>query len=97
MQLDRLFAGRLADTAIYRAGGSGAGVNVKAIPVEMDGEVTLNGRSVAVPQQVLAVRKSEVASPSGSDTIEWAGDVWKIRPAPLAKHSGLVWHLECTR
>lgn len=97
MQLDRLFAGRLADAAIYRAGGSGAGVAVRVIPVEMDGEASLGGRSVAVRQQRLDVRRSEVAAPADGDTIEWAGEVWDIRPAPLVKHSGLVWALECTR
>lgn len=94
-QVDRLFTGRLAQDALYRAGGAGAGVAVKVVPVRRDMDTDLLGQSARTDRLRIDVRTSEVAAPAINDTFTIGARAWKVMAPKTGDALGLVWSLDC--
>jgi hypothetical protein len=86
----------LAEGALWRAGGTGAGVAVRIIRKTPD-EVAGFGASRAIlPAVIIAVRGSEVTSPASGDTVQIGIVVFDIIAEPRRDTLGLVWECEAS-
>lgn len=95
--IDAIFADEnVAEDAIWRAGGAGAGVPVRVIRKSPD-EIASFGASRAILLSVIvAVRGSEVASPASGDKVQIGTVVFEIIAEPRRDSLGLVWECECS-
>ena len=93
--IDALFADpNLGVNAIYRAGGSGEAITLRAIVRQPDRVGTYGETRIATETTIIDIRTSEVAAPAEGDTIEMAGTVYVIQGAPIRDGERLVWTLE---
>ena len=83
-----------AVAALYRAGGSGAGVAVRVILRSPDGFAGFGERRFRVETVMVKVRTQDVADPSAGDTFEVAGERWRVQGAPARDALRLVWSCE---
>ena len=93
--IDALFADpNLGVNAIYRAGGSGETITLKAIVRQPDRIGTFGETRIATATTIVDIRTSELATPAEGDTIEMDGTVYVIQGEPIRDAEHLVWTLE---
>lgn len=95
--VDALFRDQnLAEDALWRAGGLGAGVAVRVIRKTPDEIVGFGSSHAILPTVIVAVRGSEVAAPASGDTVEIDAAVFDIIAEPRRDSLGLVWECEAS-
>jgi hypothetical protein len=93
--IDDLFADpNLARDAIWRPGGTGDGIPVRAIARRPDREVEFGDVAVHTATAVLEVRVSEVPNPAEGDTITLGGETFVVQGEPVRDAERLVWTLD---
>ena len=93
--IDALFADpNLGVNAIYRAGGSGEAITLRAIVRQPDRIDTFGETRIATQTTLFDIRTSELAAPVEGDTIEMDGAVSVIQGAPIRDGEQLVWTLD---
>lgn len=93
--LDALFADpNLSVAAIWRTGGTGAGVPVRVVRLSPD-RITSFGESRFVTDAVhFEVRVAEAPTLARGDAIEIAGEAFEIIGEPLRDRDQLLWTAE---
>jgi hypothetical protein len=86
----------LATTALWRAGGTGAGVPIRVLRSSPD--VTSAGfeTSIVQPTDVLTVAVGSVPSPASGDTITLGAEVLTVQHAERDA-AGVAWRVFCWR
>jgi hypothetical protein len=84
----------LGVNAVYRAGGSGEAITLRAIVRQPDRVGTFGETRIATETTIFDIRTSEVAAPAEGDTIEMNGGVYVIQGEPIRDAERLVWTLE---
>ena len=93
--IDDLFADpNIARDAVWRPGGTGDGIPVRAIARRPDRIAEFGETRVAVPTAVFDVRVSEVTVIAEGDTLEIDGTGFAVQGEPLKDAEGLVWTVE---
>ena len=94
--VDDLFADpNLAVDILYRPGGVGDGVAVRAMRRAPDDEITLAETRLVTPTSMFEVRVSEVAAPADGDTITLGSAVFVIQGTPRRRDPlQLIWALD---
>jgi hypothetical protein len=97
--IDDLFADpNVARDAVWRPGGTGDGIPVRAIARRPDREVEFGGVAVHTVTAVLEVRVSEVPNPAEGDTITLigapGGETFVVQGEPMRDAERLVWTLD---
>ncbi|MBM3950765.1 MAG: hypothetical protein FJ311_04855 [Rhodospirillales bacterium] len=97
--IDDLFANPdITRTVIYRPGGTGDGIPVRAIARRPDREVEFGDVAVHTATAVFEVRVSEVPTPSEGDTITLIGTLgggtFVVQGEPVRDAERLVWTLD---
>lgn len=93
--VDDLFTDpHLARTALYRAGGIGAGVSVQVVARRPDRIIDLGASAVQVATTVFEVRVSEVASPAEGDTFTLDDATFVVQGEPTREATRLIWTVE---
>lgn len=93
--VDALFRDQnLAEDALWRAGGIGAGVPVRVIRKSPDEVVGFGSSRAILPTVIIAVRGSEVSAPASGDTVQIDTAVFDIIAEPKRDSLGLVWECE---
>jgi hypothetical protein len=93
--INTLFADpNLGVDAIYRTGGSGEAITLRAIIRQPDRVGTYGETRIATETALFDIRTSEVAAPAEGDIIEMNGTVYVIQGEPLRDAERLVWTLE---
>ena len=96
--IDALFADpNLGVNAIYRAGGSGEAITLRAIVRQPDRVSTYGETRIATETTLVDIRTSELATPAEGDTIEMDGMVYVIPGEPTRDAERLVWTLDTRR
>lgn len=88
----------LSVTALYKAGGSGAGVNVQVIRVEPSDVVTsIEDLQIVSSTNLFDVRQSDIADPGIGDTlaVPVGGTVYTVQSAPRFDALKKTWRLDC--
>ncbi len=94
--IDDLFADpELARDAVWRAGGVGDGVTVRAVVRLADRVTEFGAARIASGTALVEVRTAEVAAPAEGDAITVAGRTLVVQGEPLADAERLVWKLDC--
>jgi hypothetical protein len=92
---DALFADpNIATDAIWRAGGAGSGVLVRAITRRPDQVVSFGDSRAVLPALLIDVRRSQVDEPASGDTVEIGTAVFDIIGTPVLDSFSLVWTCE---
>jgi len=93
--VDAMFAdATMARDALYRAGGTGAGVTVRVIRRAPD-EIGRFGEARFVAETMfLDLRVSEAPGLAVGDTLEIDGEVLEVRSEPVRDRERLVWTVE---
>jgi hypothetical protein len=95
--IDAIFRdNNVAEDALWRAGGAGAGIAVRLIRKSPDELVGFASSRAVMATVLIDVRVAEVASPAPDDTVEIADDVFAIIGTPTRDSLGLVWTCEAT-
>jgi hypothetical protein len=95
VSIDLLFEDpNMAVDALYRAGGEGSGVPVRAIRKAPDELANFGDSRFVTDTLTLDLRVSEVPSLSKGDTIEIASEVFEVRSEPVRDRERLVWSAE---
>lgn len=84
----------MAKTALYRAGGDGAGVSVRVIFRAPDRLVNWNEGRFVTDTLFLDVRISDVPELNAGDTFELDGDTFEVRSDPVRDRERLCWAAE---
>jgi hypothetical protein len=93
--VDRLFAhADFSVDVVYRAGGVGGGVTVKAMRHLPTRDAGLGVIGVRTPSDLFEVTKAAVAAPAIGDTLQLGASVWRVHAAPDLDDGGLVWTLD---
>ena len=93
--VDALFADpNLGVDAIYRAGGSGEAITIRAIVRQPDRIGTFGETRIATEATLIDIRTSELAAPAEGDTFEMNGMVYVIQGAPIRDGEQLIWTLD---
>ena len=93
--IDDLFADpNIARTAVWRPGGSGDGIPVRAIARRPDREAEFGDIAVHTATAVFEVRVSEVPNPAEGDTISLDGETFIVQGEPARDAERLVWTLD---
>jgi hypothetical protein len=93
--IDDLFADlNVARDAVWRPGGTGDGVPVRAIARRPDREVEFGDVVVHAATAVFEVRVSEVPTPAEGDTITLGGETFVVQGEPARDAERLVWTLD---
>lgn len=93
--IDDLFADpNIARDAVWRPGGSGDGIPVRAIARRPDREVEFGDIAVHAATAVFEVRASEVPNPAEGDTIALGGETFVVQGEPARDAERLVWTLD---
>lgn len=95
--IDAIFRDRhVAEDALWRAGGAGAGIAVRVIRKSPD-KVTGFASSRAVMATILIdVRATDIPAPAAGDTAEIAGDLFEIMGTHVRDNLCLVWTCEAS-
>ena len=80
----------LSRSALYRAGGAGAGVSVRLIWGEPKKEEDFAQTGVVQKDIKADVRLADVADPKAGDTIEIGGNLYTVATAPTKDTEGLT-------
>ena len=84
----------IAVDALYRPGGTGAGVSIRVVFSSPD-QIAAFGEGRFVTDTVLiAVRVADAPDLAESDTVEINGTLYTIRSAPVRDADRLVWSAE---
>ena len=84
----------IAVDALYRPGGTGAGVSIRVVFSSPD-QIAAFGEGRFVTDTVLiAVRVADAPDLAESDTVEIEGTLYTIRGAPVRDADRLVWSAE---
>jgi hypothetical protein len=93
--IDVLFADpNLGVNAIYRAGGVGEAITLRAIIRQPDRVGTYGETRIATQTTLIDIRTSDINAPAEGDTIEMDGTVYIIQGEPLRDGERLVWTIE---
>ncbi|MBF0354963.1 MAG: hypothetical protein HQL43_06995 [Alphaproteobacteria bacterium] len=93
--IDDLFADpNIARTALYRAGGNGDGIPVRAIARRPDLEVGFGNIAVHTATAMFEVRVSEVPNPAPGDSITIDGETFIVQGEPERDAERLIWNLD---
>jgi hypothetical protein len=93
--IDALFADpNLGADAIYRAGGSGEAITLRAIIRQPDRIGTYGETRIATETTMFDIRTSEVAAPVEGDTIKMGRTIYIIQGEPLRDAERLIWTIE---
>jgi hypothetical protein len=93
--IDVLFANpNLAVDTVYRPGGVGSGVSVRAIARRADRVGDFGDTRLLAETTVFDIRVSEIATPAESDTIEVDDKVYVIQGEPIRDAERLIWTIE---
>jgi hypothetical protein len=84
----------IARDAVWRPGGSGDGIPVRAIARRPDREVEFGDVAVHTATAVFEVRVSEVPNPAEGDTITLGGETFVVQGEPVRDAERLVWTLD---
>ena len=86
----------VAEAALWRAGGTGAGVSVRVIRKRPDEIVSFGSSRAILSTVIVAVRGSEVVSPASGDTVQIDTALFDIIAQPRRDSLGLVWDCEAS-
>jgi hypothetical protein len=90
--IDALFADpNLGVNAIYRAGGSGEAITLRAIVRQPDRVGTYGETRIATETTIFDIRTLDINAPAEGDTIEMDGTVYVIQGEPVRDAERLVW------
>ena len=93
--VDVLFAGELADDAIYYScAGEDPKDSIRVILRRPDDLAGLEGLTVTVPTTLADVRVAEVAKPVAGDEIEMGGERFVVQGVPRRDRLRLTWSLD---
>ncbi|MDK9720395.1 MAG: hypothetical protein OEL53_04335 [Rhodospirillales bacterium] len=93
--IDDLFADpNIAQTVLYRTGGIGDGVAVRAIARRPDREVGFGDIAVHTCTALFEVRVSEVPNPASGDSITLDGETFIVQGEPERDAERLIWNLD---
>lgn len=91
--LDTLFADpNLGASALWRAGGAGAGVAVRVLASQPDDEINFEGKRLRVESRRFDVRIAECPALAPGDTIELNGDICAVLDV-ARDEDRLVWRV----
>ncbi|MBM3548917.1 MAG: hypothetical protein FJX54_18395 [Alphaproteobacteria bacterium] len=92
---DDLFAdSNVARDAVWRPGGTGDGIPVRAIARRPDREVEFGDIAVHTATAVFEVRVSEMPNPAEGDTVIFGGETFVVQGEPTRDAERLVWTLD---
>ena len=93
--IDVLFAdANLGVNAVYRVGGSGEAITLRAIIRQPDRIGTFGETRIATATSLFDISTSGIDAPAEGDTIEMNGTVYVIQGEPIRDAERLVWTLE---
>lgn len=93
--IDAIFADpNMAKSALYRAGGAGAGVPVRVIFRAPDRIANWGEGRFVTDTVFLDVRVSEAPALAAGDTFEIDGETFEVRSDPVRDRERLVWAAE---
>jgi hypothetical protein len=93
--IDALFADpNLGADAIYRAGGSGEAIMLRAIIRQPDRIGTFGETRIATETTLFDIHTSELAAPAEGDSIEMDGTIYVIQGEPIRDAEQLIWTIE---
>jgi hypothetical protein len=92
---DALFADpNLGVNAIYRAGGSGEAITLRAIVRQPDRIGNFGETRIATETTLVDIRTSDINAPAEGDTIEMNGTIYVIQGEPIRDAERLIWIIE---
>lgn len=83
----------LGRSAVYRAGGIGAGIAITVVETRADAGASYGQARAVVETGVFDVRAAEVPNPAEGDTLTFGGRTYVVSEAPVADAERLVWTL----
>jgi hypothetical protein len=93
--IDILFTDpNLGVDAIYRTGGSGEAITLRAIVRQPDRVGTFGETRIATETTLVDIRTSDIPAPAEGDTIEMHGTIYVIQGEPIRDAERLVWTIE---
>jgi hypothetical protein len=93
--LDALFTdANIGRDAIWRAGGSGAGVNVRVVFRAPDTTSSFGGGRFVAASRFIDVRISEVSALAPGDTFEIDSTIHVVQGEPTRDDDNLIWSAE---
>ena len=93
--LDALFTdANIGRDAIWRAGGAGAGVNVRLVYRAPDATSSFGGGRFVAQSRFIDVRTSEVPVIAPGDTFEIGGTTYVVQGEPMRDDDNLIWSAE---
>ncbi len=84
----------MAVDALYRSGGEGPGMLVRAIRKSPDQTANFGDGRFVTDTMTLDLRVAEAPGLAKGDTIEIDGDVFELRSEPVRDRERLVWSAE---
>ena len=92
---DTLFGDQnLALDALWRAGGAGPGVAIRAIRRSPDRALEFGDGRFVTDSVLIDIRVSEVAALAAGDTVEITGTIYEVRGAPVRNTDRMIWTAE---
>jgi len=93
--LDALFAdANIGRDAIWRVGGTGAGVNVRVVFRAPDTTASFDGGRFVAQTRFVDVRISEVPFLVSGDTFEIGSTTYVVQGEPMRDDDNLIWSAE---
>lgn len=93
--LDALFTdANIGRDAIWRAGGAGAGVNVRVVFRAPDTTANFGGGRFVAQSRFVDVRISEVPVLAPGDTFEIGSTIYLVQGEPTRDDDNLIWSAE---
>ncbi|MFO1156630.1 MAG: hypothetical protein U1E43_07625 [Rhodospirillales bacterium] len=93
--IEAIFADpNLAVDAVYRAGGAGDGIALRAVVTRPDRVGDWGESRIAAATCVVKVRVADVAAPAPADTVTIAGETLVVLATPLRRAARLIWEME---
>jgi hypothetical protein len=84
----------MAADALWKAGGTGAGVSVRIIRKSPDDLTDFGAARLRSETTRVDVRVAEMASPAKGDTIQIGADLFAVQGDPMQDLERLVWTLD---
>lgn len=95
--VDAMFADpSLAEDALWRAGGVGAGIAVRIIRKSPDEVASFGASRAILPAVIIEVRGSEVVAPASGDSVQIGTVSFDIICPPRRDRLGFIWECEAT-
>jgi len=93
--IDAIFRdANVAENATWRPGAAGPGIAVRVVRKTPDQVAGFGDSRAVLPAVLIDVRRSEVADPAATDTVEIGTGVFEIIGTPVLDSLGLVWTCE---